>query len=622
MKRLVWAFALAVVLYTADPATAPRGVMLMNRLGPSTIDLFIANADGSGERKIFSNSDFDYNGSFSSDGQWLVFTSERNGHGQADLYRARPDGTGVERLTDHPAVDDQAAFSPDGRQLAFVSTREAGTANIWVLDLATKRPRNVTGGREVQGTPEKPTGFFRPAWSPDGQWLAFSSDRNTEWTGHENGAGAGHTQALSVYVMKVDGTGLRRVTDPKVSAGSPHWSPDGKRLVFAEIEPARTSAARMPGMPAVPAQIVSVDVATGARTEHTSGPGLKLKPHFVGGDRIGYMIKGAPPASGVVPGIAYVDGKQGVVGGGGVRNPSWSPDGSRMVYEKTYFAQRRQGQRLYSWDTDNEYRFTDVFPSFSRLGRLVTTDLSATLGNPQTSISTWQADGSDHRRVFLDPSGAAMMASWSPDGQRIVFGFGGFFGARSARPARLVMMHADGSDVKDLTEGLPNAGFPSWSPDGKLVVYRVWGNDGKGGEARGLRLLDLESRGTKVLTTEWDNFPYWSPSGDRILFTRQKASDKDFDLFTMRPDGTDVKQLTTSPGADGHATWTADGRSILFMSARTGFKDEAPLYDNSPQPYAQIFIMDANGSNTRQLTDSRWEDSMPVYVPDQLRTAR
>ena len=52
------------------------------------------------------------------------------------------------------------------------------------------------------------------------------------------------------------------------------------------------------------------------------------------------------------------------------------------------------------------------------------------------------------------------------------------------------------------------------------------------------------------------------------------------------------------------------------MSSRTGFKDEASLYDDSPQPYAQIFIMNADGSDVRQLTDSRWEDSMPVLVPD------
>ena len=83
----------------------------------------------------------------------------------------------------------------------------------------------------------------------------------------------------------------------------------------------------------------------------------------------------------------------------------------------------------------------------------------------------------------------------------------------------------------------------------------------------------------------------------------------------MKTDGSEVKRLTTSRGTDGHATWTSDGKRILFMSTRTGFKDEREMYDNSPQPYAQNFIMDVDGSNVRQLTDSRWEDSMPIYVP-------
>jgi Tol biopolymer transport system component len=47
------------------------------------------------------------------------------------------------------------------------------------------------------------------------------------------------------------------------------------------------------------------------------------------------------------------------------------------------------------------------------------------------------------------------------------------------------------------------------------------------------------------------------------------------------------------------------------------------MYDNSPQPYAQVFIMDADGTHVRQLTESRWEDSMPVYVPSpQSRSTR
>ena len=115
---------LAIILLAVSVDTAPRGVMLMNRIGPSTIELFVANSDGSGERQLFTNSDLDYNASFSTDGQWIVFTSERTGYGQADIYRVHPDGSGLERLTDSPSMDDQGRLSPDGRQLAFVSTRD------------------------------------------------------------------------------------------------------------------------------------------------------------------------------------------------------------------------------------------------------------------------------------------------------------------------------------------------------------------------------------------------------------------------------------------------------------------------------------------------------------------
>src|SRR4029453_12142233 len=158
-----------------SPSSAPRtgknGVMLMNRIGPSASELYIANFDGTDERKLLAESVFDYHAFYSADGKWIVFTSERSGPGQADIYRARPDGTAVERLTDNEAVDDQAALSPDGTSVAFVSTRETYKAKIWVLDLETQRLRNLTGQSEVQGDPNRPGGFFRPAWSPDGKWL-------------------------------------------------------------------------------------------------------------------------------------------------------------------------------------------------------------------------------------------------------------------------------------------------------------------------------------------------------------------------------------------------------------------------------------------------------------------
>ena len=187
---------LAVLSLGLAVSATAQNVMLLNRIGPSASDLYVANADGTGEHKLLPVGGFDYHATYSRDGKWIVFTSERNGSGKADLYRVHPDGTGLERLTNDTALDDQGVISPDGKTVAFVSTLETHRANIWLLDLKTKHLRNLTGSAEIQGDPMKPDGFYRPAWSPDGQWIAFSSDRNTEWKGHDNNAGWEHLQEL------------------------------------------------------------------------------------------------------------------------------------------------------------------------------------------------------------------------------------------------------------------------------------------------------------------------------------------------------------------------------------------------------------------------------------------
>jgi Tol biopolymer transport system component len=168
--------------------------------------------------------------------------------------------------------------------------------------------------------------------------------------------------------------------------------------------------------------------------------------------------------------------------------------------------------------------------------------------------------------------------------------------------------------VEDLTSTTSNTGFASVSPDGKQMVYRSWA---KGDE--GLRIMDLDTRKVRVLTNDWDNVPGWSPategpSAGRIVFTR-KQKDGNFDIFTIRADGTDLQRVTTFPASDAHAVWSWDGSKILWNSSEYGFKDEAALYDNSFQPYGQVWAMNPDGSGKVKLTNSRWEDSMPAFVP-------
>ena len=342
---------------------------------------------------------------------------------------------------------------------------------------------------------------------------------------------------------------------------------------------------------------MSIDVATGARTVHTEGPGLKVLPQYVSPTDIRYLLKSGPNA-----GLASTTGAANVTRE--LRSPAWASGGRTVVYEKVDFAPRTQNQQLYSWNPPYEYRYSDVFPTVASDGKLVVTEKAASDG----AISIMDADGSNKQRIFTAGSGAAFAPVWSPDGQWIAFGAGGYLQNRKTTPAKLMLVRRDGTGARALTGDSLNAGFPSWSPDGKRIVYRVWG-----GSSWGLRLLNLEDRSVKVLTTEYDNLPFWSPDGALITFTR-KHEGNNFDIYTIRPDGSDVRQLTTSAANDAHAVWTDDSRQLLWNSGVTGFKDEAALYDNTFQPYGAIFIMNADGTGKRQLTDSPWEDGMPRFI--------
>ncbi|MDA1370405.1 MAG: hypothetical protein O2971_06545 [Proteobacteria bacterium] len=592
------------------PVASDQETIVMARVfpQPGQLALFVADADGSNERPLVDASVADYNPVWAPDGNTIVFTSERDG--SADLYRVRADGSELQRLTDDPAYDDQGAFSPDGEQLVFSTTRVDGTTDLWILELVTLQSHPLTAGSG---------GDFRPAWSPDGQWIAFSSDRLSDlpfaygrWE---------HLQLVDLYLIRPDGSELRQITEHGEFCGSPKWTADSGQIIAYCMTAQQTMDSRR----AVPelgedTQLVAIDVVSGSVTELAAGPGVKFNPAPLDNAVLAYILRDADEA-----GIYYSNGTRGP--SGSIGTASWSADRTQVVYHRRVPFEREPW--VETWSPNSQYRLvlTSALPAFSPAGDRYTylgRAAGTTPGSRPRGASVMVADigGTNARTVYQDQTRNILGPQWLADGEKIAFGIGsfdaffnGFHGLflepedRAEGGAQIAMVNADGSDYVELTSGSNNSGFPSMSPDGKFMVYRTFGPEGDG-----LRIMDIETGQVRVLSAGYDNFPFWSPRGDVIMFSRQVEGD--YEIYTVRPDGTDERRLTHSLGNDAHMGWSPDGEYIVFASTRMGYKDEI-TYTDAPQPYGEIFVMRWDGSDVVQLTDNQWEEGTPAWQPKQ-----
>ena len=173
-------------------------------------------------------------------------------------------------------------------------------------------------------------------------------------------------------------------------------------------------------------------------------------------------------------------------------------------------------------------------------------------------------------------------------------------------------MAAAGGDLFRVTRHGERLYFvePSFSPDGQWIVFEVDPAAPEEQRQGSIWKVRADGSGLAQLTdgpaggTD-DRQPNWSPQGDGILFQRRTPGSDDWNLYTMAPDGSDVRQVTTAPSGDTDASWSPDGRWIVYSS------------DHGGLPVPNLFIIGAGGGAPIRVThDDAHEDGAPSWSPD------
>jgi TolB protein len=127
-------------------------------------------------------------------------------------------------------------------------------------------------------------------------------------------------------------------------------------------------------------------------------------------------------------------------------------------------------------------------------------------------------------------------------------------------------------------------------------VYQIYELDADGGNQRRLTDVEPDASGGEPLFFQID--PAWAPDGSQIAFSSRRNGP--FDIYVMDADGANTRRLTSTKESDGHPTWSPDGRSIAYAQSGPG----------------RIYVMNADGTGTRRLTKALADEADPAWSPD------
>jgi Tol biopolymer transport system component len=448
--------------------------------------------------------------------------------------------------------------SPDGKTIAFELI-----GDIYTLSIEGGQAKLVTGGMAFES---------QPKFSPDGQWIAFISDRE----GSEN-----------IWIIHPDGTGLKQVSkDANNDFTSPSWAPDGKYIFVSKatfgIASNEIWMYHVDGGSGV--QITkSKPTPTTKRQDRPNAMGVVASPD---GKYLYYAAKlGSLAYNQQFPSwhIARRDRKTGdedeiIHQIRSAFRPVLSPDGKQVLYVTRY--ETESGLRLRNLETgedhwvkypvtrdDQESLFTrDVFPGYAFLpggkeivynqdGKIKRLDLASGMEKvipftaqvsqdigPKLDFPQIVEQGPVKVRLIMDPAE-------SPDGKKLTF----------SAMTHLYVMDMPGGKPQRLTNGNAHEFQPAWSPDGKNVAYVTWSSEG--GQLWKIPVAGGAPEQLSKSLAVYSN-PAWSPDGSKIVLLRGNAYDREnspfdggqtanADLIWISADGGDTNLILPARGAGG-----------------------------------------------------------------------
>ncbi|HWN41988.1 MAG TPA: protein kinase [Thermoanaerobaculia bacterium] len=553
-------------------------------------------------------------------GYWLRWEGEE-----------RPSSSTFSRVSDQEGRELFPSLSPDGNFFAYAKV-SAGTSDIHM--------QRIGGGNPINLTPDTPWQDTQPAYSPDGEQIAFRSERD----------GGG------LFLMGATGESVRRLTD---FGFNPSWSPDGKRIVFA------TEGVSDPTSRFSISQLWIVDVATGdlKRIVDEDAVQPSWSPN---GSRIAYWgvpVRGGRrtistvAASGGEPARAADDGSL-------AWNPVWSADGAHLYYASdrsgsmnlwrlridegsgrvrgepepvttpsswsAMLSPARDGRRmLYVSDSSESNVVKMAFDPAA--GRVTSLPTSVTQGSrmvrtvsvspdegwitfyavaPQEDIFVARVDGSGVRQL-TDDLHKDRLPRWAPDGRQIAF-----YSNRSGR-WEIWTVQTDGSGLRQVTRTTgASVTTPIWSPDGGRLAVGL--------SSLGTGLVDLSqplaARAPRPLPGMGGgnrfNASSWSPDGKWLAGTAQGVNSPPSPgifLYSLRTGR--YRQLTA--GGNG-ALWASDNRHLLvwgphaleWVDAETGESRDV----GTPPPHLGSMLGLGLSSDLRTLYAVRTVEKSDVWM--------